>query len=157
MAALRWAMLCDRTIIEAGTNNLSIINVLDEIHLAQAPPEQSAKEKRPLFISHQFTVVQLWSRTDDDKPEKFSVRAQFMSPDRKTYGGVEQLVDLSEHVQSSRVIARAPGFPWRGAGEYSATIQVKTREKWRTVARLPFKVAVVIPPKEIAAIPPPKR
>ena len=144
MAVLRWAMLCERAIVEAETSNLSIICVLDEIRLDRAPPPELAKEERPRFILHSFTVVQLWSRSDEDKPEKFPVRSQLASPDGKVFGGAEQVVDLTNR-QHSRVITRAPGFPWRGPGRYVVTIQSKAGKKWRTVERLHFKVAVLKP------------
>jgi hypothetical protein len=146
MAVLRWAMLCDRAIIEAETNNLSIINVLDEVRLERAPPQQSAKEKRPTFVPHHFTAVQWWTRSNEDKPEKFAVRTQFRTPDDEIFGGMEQVVDLTRHVHI-RVITRSPGFPWRGAGRYEVTIQTQKEtqkgERWRTVERLFFKVSVM--------------
>jgi hypothetical protein len=149
MAVLRWAILCDRTIIEAETNNLSIINVLDEIHLDRAPPEESAKGKHPVLIPHGFTAVQWWTRSDEEEPEKLFVRSRFKTPDGALFGGNEQTVDLTRH-QHIRVVTRAPGFPWRGPGRYEVTIQAKNGQKWRTVERLSFRVAVV-PPRTPAA------
>jgi hypothetical protein len=147
MAKLKWAIICERAIIEKETNNLSLISLIEEVRLTSEPPQTTAQGKT-MLVPHKFVVVQFWMRSDPDKPEIAETRSRLIAPDGKAYGTALQRIDL-ERFNQIRVATNSPGFPWFGHGDYTIEFQVKLeRGKWRTVGREKFRV--VGPPSSAA-------
>lgn len=148
MAKLKWALVCERALVEAGSRALSIISLMEEIKIHGEPPASTQKH-RPL-IPHRFSVVQHWQRSKDDEPEVTQVRSRISSPDGKVFAVASQRVDLTSS-SAARVVTQSLAFPWFGPGDYGIEFQVLTNTgRWRTVGREKFKV-VVVPKQELRA------
>jgi hypothetical protein len=139
MAVLKWIAICDKAIVEAETRVLSLIGMVERINVAAPPPPPSPKGKRPL-IPYRFSVVQFWTRSDAAKGEKVRARLTLLAPDRKQFGRIEQLIDLTQH-KNVRSIGQAPGIPAVGPGQYFVLVHVsKDGRKWRLAGRESFEV-----------------
>lgn len=149
MAKLKWALVCERVLVEAGSRALSIISIAEEIKIHGEPPP-STSEHRPL-IPHRFSVVQHWQRSKEDQPEVAQVRSRISSPDGKVFAVASQRVDLTNS-SAARVVTQSLGFPWFGIGDYGIEFQVLANAgKWRTVGREKFRVLVI--PKQDPRVP----
>jgi hypothetical protein len=135
MARLKWMLVCERTILEETTSVLSIISVIEQIKVTR-PPAEVLSRKKPAMVPYRFTTVQYWTRSDPKKPERFPTRVRLIGPNGKSFGMVEQVVDLSTHA-NARIITQCPGFPLISPGTITSEAQVlkEKTKSWRTVAR----------------------
>lgn len=73
MATLVWAMLCESSLIDIESNNVSLINVLEQFN----PPDL------PAIVQIPTTLVTHWKREtpEDHGPEVFRHRLVFENPE----------------------------------------------------------------------------
>lgn len=139
-----WALLCETTIVDRDTNNVSLINVVDEITVPAPPPQGplgSVIERIEILDLH---LAILWARSNPDVPERGEARITVVAPDGSISVSPEVAVDLS---QSQRM--RAVGhlldspFPNWQEGQYLFKIESKTADlDWQEMFELPLWVKV---------------
>jgi hypothetical protein len=141
MAKLKWVILCEKALLEAGSNALSLISMIEEVKIHGEPPPASGKN-RPM-IPHRLAVVQFWVRSKEDTPETAEIRSRLIAPNGKVFATATQTVDLTT-ANGIRVITNSPGFPWFGVGDYAVELQTQTDGgRWRTAGREKFSVVVI--------------
>jgi len=141
-----WAVLCQTSVIDKETNNLSLFNVIEEITIPAEPPTGPV-EGQPVLqgIAAVVDIVTLWARSNPDVPERGYGRLQFSSPSDQ---GVmiprvlgEYEVDLSRYLRL-RHRTRMAGFPITGQGMYRFVIDSKSEDgDWETMFEVPLRVA----------------
>ena len=139
-------MLCLRSILDSDTNNLSLIDLFEEVTLgmlAKTDVEKALAEDKPILVPLPSEIVTLWIRGTEDQPERARARILLEPPSGKTIASVEYDVDLSKF-NRLRSRSKSPGLPFVGAGKYIFHVQFRseTDENWKDVARLPLVVKV---------------
>lgn len=132
---LAWLVMCQRALLDQ-TNNISLVQVLDEIGIP-APPEGS--DATGTLIPLQCAVVAFWRRSVSDKPESAQTRARILGPDGHEISKLEVGVNLT-NAKSTRWIGQLAGIPYRGPGTYVATMEVEARKRWRRVGGAEFTI-----------------
>ncbi len=134
-----WSVLCLRAIIDQTTNNISLIDVLEQINLEGGPPPAGEVGTIPI----QFEVISSWYRVPKDQPTKGRARFVFLSPDGNTLASREIDVDLSEHARLRTRLASA-ALQFRLAGDHIFRIQLRDEghQEWMDVADLPLQINV---------------
>jgi hypothetical protein len=138
-----WTLPCRVAITDQNTNNVSLVEVLEEI--AVAPLEASPDPARPKFPAV-FDVVSLWARANPDEPATGQGRVRLVSPRGETL--IEQAVEVDlREVRRLRSVGRIMGLPLRGAGTYHFRIDVRPNPDaaWTEVGRVPLEVSVEAP------------
>lgn len=140
-----WSVLCTRSLIDRETNNISLIDVVEQMTINAPPPPEGAEGLAPL----QFELVSLWSRRHDDKPVQGRARIRFFRPSGPVGAVTEISVDLMTF-RRTRARSRISGLPIREAGRHSFEVDVWDEEhkEWRGVARIPIEVAFGPPAAE---------
>jgi hypothetical protein len=64
MADLLWALFCERAIVNSKTNNISLIEIVEQLSVPDLP----------IVIPQPFFIVTLWEKKDKDKEETFYFR-----------------------------------------------------------------------------------
>jgi hypothetical protein len=139
-----WTVICSDVVIDRDTNNVSIINVLEQLNI---PEEAIQDEGLPIGIE----IVSLWIRKNLNKPSKGFSRLSLLAPNNEVIKSVESEIDLTKY---ERLRARGifQGFPFKGDGVYKFLVEYKSHgEKWSKVASIPLKVITVH--KEVQAEP----
>jgi hypothetical protein len=137
MAELIWAVLCDRTYRDERTNNMAL-TVLEQIVLP--PDAPTTIEGDPELLPLENRMVTFWHSTDVNATVSARIiltnpagRGTAMAPDLKVeFGGKHRV----------RAVFVADGFPYSGIGTYWFELQQLEADAWRTVARVPFEVAL---------------
>jgi hypothetical protein len=151
-----WTVPCRVTITDQDTNNVSMIEVLEELVLAPLAARQDLG--RPRFPAI-FDVVTLWAREIPEQPETGLGRVLLLSPQGETL--IEQGVEVDlRQVRRLRSLGRIMGFPMRGAGVYHFRIDSRSNEAaaWQEVGRIPLEVSIEPGPESSGPngdIPPP--
>ncbi|MGA8939909.1 MAG: hypothetical protein WB439_12170, partial [Acidobacteriaceae bacterium] len=141
MATLRWAIACERAIIEEQTGVISLVAILETINLPPPPPGFLEQQQRPV-VPYRFYLVHQWARSDPAIGERVPGRVLLIAPDGQQYGSAEFVVDLTA-TPRARMIGQTIGFPLFGEGSYKCVIETKLRNKWRKVGETEFGVAFI--------------
>jgi hypothetical protein len=144
MAKLDWVILCERAIIEAQSNSVSIVSIVENVGLVSPPPGMTQPGQQ-IGVPFRFYAVQQWSRSKLSAAEETPGRIVLKGPDGKQYGQMDFIVDLTK-TPKARVISLAMGFPFLGAGAYKSIVQMKRGKGWRTMGESEFIVAVTPTP-----------
>ena len=140
---INWAVLCQNSITDSTTNNLSLINIVEELTLSVEPPKTPLGGKEQgQGVSVNIQLVALWVRSRSDEPETGSGRITLILPDSKQVIGPEFEVNLSEF-QRLRNTTSLPVIPVRGEGDYRFMVEQKEGvDQWNTKFVVPLKVKI---------------
>ena len=139
-----WSVLCERSVIDIDSNNISLFNVLEEIAVSTIPPQQNASLLFPLS----FELVTLWARAVPTAPAKGRGRTRVIKPDGELVqpGFPIYDIDLSQY-ERIRVRQRLLGLPISESGTcwFSVDIWDDDHSTWQEAGRVPIKLKVEVP------------
>lgn len=133
MAEHLWTVLAQRLVIDAETNNSSIIDVLEQLAVPADLPVVTGKGSPPVSIPIRWGALTLWRRKDQAVSESFDVRTNVLGPKSQKLLSAETKVELAGKHQRFRVKNRFVGLPFVGFGTYSVVIEAKYGTRWRKV------------------------
>ena len=137
-----WAVLCQSSVIDRATNNVSLFNVVEEIDLVGPLPLPSSGEVIAPFV---FDLVILFARSDVDTPEKGRGRIRVVRLDETRSAPQEFEIDLTKFLRF-RVVAKIPGLPLTGAGIYRFLVDCSVDSSEGSIPfELPIRVTMSIP------------
>lgn len=140
-----WTVLCDKTITDKATNNVSL-DVIEEVRFSLPKPPEDAKG---IVVPYPMEVVSLWYREHSQTPEQGRARLTLLGPDKSPLGEAQIVVDLTKHVRL-RAVTKFPALPapasvLTGGGRFLFVLEAEqSPSQWREVARVPLEVKVEI-------------
>ena len=137
-----WAILSENAIVDRQSNNISLIEVIDELTVPVPPPQVVSQSGEQLQIPFSFCLSILFARTDIGVAEKGRYSVTIIGPDGVKSESRELDVDLMENLRS-RSIGRMGEFPLplTVEGQYSFKIDVKSVDSdWKEAFELPLRV-----------------
>jgi len=139
-----WSVLCERSFLNKETNNLSLIEAVEQINVAL--PVAAAEATKEVAVSLELTS--LWSRADLAVGAFGHARLVVWTASGARRIGSETLIDLREY-RRWRMRSTMTSFPVSGPGLHWMAYELKLsdEETWREVTRLP--VEVVFLPSDI--------
>lgn len=141
-----WSVLCSQSLIDTSSNNISLIGILEEVHLTRKPSSPSGQKERtkgkPAFPIVMEWVT-LWERTQDDSTNVVPVRDIVSAPSGKILVQEEYNIDFGKH-KRMRWRRKFSSLPERGPGRYQFSTQIKDEKTntWESVSNLPLEVFV---------------
>jgi hypothetical protein len=118
------------------TNNVSLINVIEQLNIAQQP-EENCKLVFP------GVLVSFWVRADPSIPTKGNMRLSLRLPD----GNIERVregtiqLDLTEHNRLRSFIGQfSISIPQEGRYTFVVELQMNAEEEWKTMAEIPLDI-----------------
>jgi len=141
-----WSVLCTQSFIDAESNNISLIGILEEIHLTKRPSSPKRQKERtkgkPAFPIVMEWVT-LWERTPGESANLVPVRDIVSAPSGEILVQEEYNVDFGKH-NRMRWRRKFLGLPQGGPGRYQFSRQIKDEETntWKSVSSLPLEVFV---------------
>ena len=139
-----WALLCGNVITDQRTNNVSLIEIIEQITVPAPPPGSVAEVDGQSGTLFNMRIVVLWARSDRDVPEKGQARVRMIAPDGKESQSMEHEVDLIK-LPRVRAIGHIVGFPFplTHEGEHFFRVEKQTADStWKTVFELPVWVQI---------------
>jgi hypothetical protein len=138
-----WTVPCRFSIRDGDTNNVSLIEVFEEVSvpIASAPPPDNQ------FVPAVFDVVTLWARELDEQPEMGFGRMSLMTPSGGMVLDQSFTIDL-QAFNRYRSVVRVQGFSVQDSGRYQIQIERKSKDAnpWEPVASVPLWVTVLRQP-----------
>lgn len=146
-----WSVLCYKGCLDTYTNQVSLLDVIENISLKPEGPIPQGDVRIPMPMS----VVSLWTRSDYDVPETFETRLVLKVPNGSVLATKEIIkADLQSHTRI-RTFARLQAFPYQGPGLYKYIVEYRGMPNvpWQAVATIPVDVRVEAPPPEAPVTP----
>lgn len=144
MAEHIWTLLCKDSIVDADTNTISLINVIEDITVEKRHenPDNKDHEGQPQ-INFDGSLVSLWAREDEEEGEIFSIRTRMISPQKKVINTSDPIeLSLENHIRVRARIA-VPAIPFDLAGG-THNIKIQSRKnkqsRWKNVTSVPIKI-----------------
>ena len=135
-----WTVVCEKSIVDSSSNNISLINVIERIRFGEREELKGDKMVPGAFVG--LEVVSMWCRSDVEKPETGKSRTEFLSPSKDVLVGNEGPIDLMEH-QRLRAIWAFFGVPYAGDGRYMFVVQQEVDGEWQTEAEIPLEISKI--------------
>lgn len=131
-----WSVICQRSVIDKDSLNISLFDVLEQLNLAGTLPEDKNKQ---IIIPIRFELVSLWAREQYDKPVRGMAKLSTSYPSGDIIEGPQINIDLTVHPRTrSRIVFN--GLPFKESGRHVFLIQIRKGDKWKEVARLPIEI-----------------
>lgn len=137
-----WTILCRLSVVSQETNNVSLIEILEEANIPIPPPANLG----PGFVPAVVDVVTLWSRQDDNQPALGSARVLLISPSGIQLNEIVYEVDLREP-RRFRHTSRMIGLPAQDEGRYHFRLAYRLQgtDDWVDAGSLPIWINVMRP------------
>lgn len=148
-----WSMLCEKSIVDSKSNNVSLIGIIEEAqfhgNLNNKQPGKDTENDPSLYLHIEWLT--LWARKEKNTPIETEVKDYIINPSGEITFTKEYHIDLSKNIRlrCRRNISFAP-FKQSGkpgdSGQYLFCVKVKNPEskKWEEVSQLPVDVKIFI-------------
>jgi hypothetical protein len=124
MALHRYSLICRSARPNPDTQNLDLIDVIDEIHVDGVTQATGATSAVGLRLG--LHMVSVWHRDDWDVAEELEMRLVYVGPDKRELGSTGRLpVNLREY-RVVRITANLETLPFRGFGVYRIRIEKRS-------------------------------
>ncbi|MFH0989118.1 MAG: hypothetical protein V1799_03780 [bacterium] len=131
-----WTVLCTNSVIDEGTKNISLIQVVEQLTVIGTPPI----EGQVGIVPFNFDVVSLWERFPIDKPEKKRCKMRQLDPSGEVIKEQIYELDLTAHSRF-RTITKIGGLPIKRGGRHLFNVSYEeTPNKWIDVASIPLMI-----------------
>ncbi len=139
-----WSVLCERSIIDKDSNNISLLNVLEQLTVVPPPSKkESDEEKRYGVMPIKYEIVSLWARERTSDPALGRERIMMIDPIGKRTKLSEIDVDLRSF-ERLRTRQRFAALPIGVDGKHVFSVQLKDErsQDWATVANIPLQIII---------------
>lgn len=140
-----WTVVCERSITDIESNNISLIHVIEQIKFREVPADKVPPGEPTRIGASRFEVVSLWGRGNPNEPETADAKIIFCSPTGQELAQNKMNIDLTEY---KRIRTRWMFFgllPYSGDGEYTFVVQQEVDGEWRTEAEVPLEISKMSP------------
>lgn len=144
-----WSVLCRQSILNADTNNISLIDVVDQANF-RLPQEVIQKvdtgDTKGFIFPVELEVVSLFKKSNKSQEVSFDYRLRFLTPEGEQTGKVEAgRVTIERQLKNMRVRAKMVEFAVdkrAKSGEYTVVVEIKdtSNDIYFEVARIPLEI-----------------
>jgi hypothetical protein len=151
MAEHVWTVLCDKILIDPGSDKVSLIDIIETLtlHVSKSGEvermiaEAKADGDKGILVSAVLYLVSRWTRSEPSNPEDAKFRYVFLNPSGERVHEEGYAVDL-RNSSSQRAVIRFREIPVSALGRHWIIIEKeesprhKKQPRWSAVARLPL-------------------
>lgn len=128
-----WTVLCSKSAIDIESNNVSILDVIEQISIPGEPKPDGV-------LPMSFEIISLWIRSEPAKPEQGIERIIFVTPSHKSSIVTEIPIELLE-AERQRNRVKFSGLPISEEGRHYFNIEYKLDEQeWIKTASIPLTI-----------------
>lgn len=136
-----WSVACQKTLVDANTNILSLLEVLEKIDI-NIKNASKIKDKNSLTVPIHFEVTSFWRKIETNKAVQGEAKIVIYSPQNAEIANASVKFTISAKAKSSRTIVKINGMRLTGPGEYKIEVQEKVGQEHIVVAEIPFDVTI---------------
>lgn len=134
-----WTVVCEKSIVDRDTNNISL-DVIEQLNFRVPPIPEDAEG---VVIPFKLEVVSLWFRGREDPGTIERARIRTIAPNGEDVGVIDVDVDLKTFVRSrTRCVLASIPVPKGESGIFRFVVETESGKKWSRVADVPVEVFV---------------
>jgi hypothetical protein len=142
-----WTVLCSSVITSRETNNVSLIEVTEELKVdVGMGGDKKIADQSVVSLAVNLILVSLWSRMEDNKPIVGTAKDILLTPSGKTLGEHEFKINLSDHMRmrTMRNLIHLP-IPLKESGKYRFRTELLDEENktWKAVSNIPLIINII--------------
>jgi hypothetical protein len=129
-----WSVLCETSLIDQDSKLISLINVLEQLTIPEAPiPDKEL----PIIVN----LVSTWVRSDLNVPSQGQSQINFVSPSGNVLQALANDVDLTKY-ERLRAKGQFRGLKLPEPGQYHFDVEFREDDQhgWMKVASVPLKI-----------------
>ena len=136
-----WSVLCKKTIIDTDTNNISLIDVFEQL---QAKVNLPQNKNIKLSIPLEYEVVNFWYKENTDKKEEVDVEITLIDPNNKSLKSFINTITIPDNKKRVRTRLKITGLPITISGIYRFIVKIKEKntKNYKQVAGLPIEIKI---------------
>ncbi|PJB87554.1 hypothetical protein CO083_06385 [Candidatus Roizmanbacteria bacterium CG_4_9_14_0_8_um_filter_34_12] len=136
-----WSILCRKTIIDSATNNISLIDVFEQLQAKVSLPQN---KNIKLSIPFEYEVVNFWHKENTTNKVEIDIEITLMDPNNKTLKTFTNIVTIPDNMKRMRTILKIIGIPITTSGIYRFIVKYKEKDtnSYKQVAELPIEIKI---------------
>jgi|SRR3989344_7063953 len=136
-----WSLLCNKSLIDTDTNNISIIDVFERVDV-NAKIALKNKQTLRVNIPVHFELVSFWFREKNNQVIKADVKVDFLNPTKEKIKTFSYKIEIPNNLKRLRSRLKINGLTLYTSGDYFFKIKVKEegQKNYRIVAEIPLEV-----------------
>jgi hypothetical protein len=144
-----WSVLCNRSVIDSETNNLSLFDVFEDLNVSVKPnsPSEISGEtiNKNISIPIKYEVVSMWLKDKDIKVATGTMQIELIDPIGKSLKSFSHNLEIKEIHNRIRSRIKVTGIELTVSGTYIFNIKLKEgdKENFRTVVEVPLAVKII--------------
>ena len=132
-----WSVLCQKSITDRDTNNISL-DVLEQLTVKWP---KLPKDSKGILLPAPIEIISFWYRDPTNSAETGQGRMQVFSPSREMVGEAVFKIDLDKSRRvRTRVRMEGLPIPNEEQGYYKFNIELKIDGEWEEVATVPLEI-----------------
>jgi hypothetical protein len=137
-----WSILCQKVMIDEKTNNLNLLNCLEEIRLnLDKTKTEEIKKNVVTFIKIDFQLVTYWLLDGTKKAVSSKLKIEVIDPNNKPLNMSENNIEIPAGNLKFRNILSFNSLPFSVSGRYTLKVsQLKGKDTYETVSELPIDI-----------------
>lgn len=141
-----WSVLCSKSILDKDTNNLSLINLIEQIGFDVQLTEGSSWDESvgEVFQLEMVLVSRFRKLVADTEVVSFDTKIDFVSPEGKIIASYEQPVEMGQGMDNIRARYGIGGLRITKEGMYQFVVNTKEQgaEKYKKLYSVPLKIGL---------------
>lgn len=141
-----WSILAQKSIIEAETNSISIIDAMEQLTVgaAQINTDKPATNTN-ISVPIAYEIISFLTKDNKDKEVNPMIMIQLINPKDKILKTFERQIKWEAGKDRMRARARIMGLPIDISGIYFFKVGIKEEgeKEYKTVANLPLDINIV--------------
>ncbi len=141
-----FSVLCESSIIDKDTNNITINNVLEQIKIAVSLDDRQLSQKDfPINTPIKYEFISLWKNNKPNPKQTFDIELVVLDPNDKIIQTIPQKFKFEIGITRHRSIFKISGFVATINGTYTFLIRIKTETEniFQKVAKVPLEVEII--------------
>jgi hypothetical protein len=136
-----WSVLCRKSIIDNETNNISLIDVLEQIQVNTVTQQKTLK---PVRVPLEYEIVSLWSKDKSPKKASADIQVSLINSDGQIIKEFSHQLEIPLKTKRMRSRTRIAGIELSKSGKYQFAVKVKQQgqKNFKTIALLPIDVTI---------------
>ncbi len=141
-----WSVLCETALIDSETNNLSLLNVVEQLNISSIPQIAPIPTKGIVgipVISTKLELVSFFQRKNTEKEElEIDATLILLDPSNKVIKEGQFKIQFPKGMKRLRFRTKINGLPITIPGEYRFNLSIKEMDEVTEICSLPMDVKI---------------
>ena len=137
-----WSVLCSSSSIDAEKNNITLINVLEQITLHPNEETKSIPKGAKKIINISFELVSFWKKNDTEEEVNIEGEAIFLDPHGERMGSLKFPIKIKNPTRRLRSRLQFKNLQVVESGDYTWQIKVRDGDTDYVATEIPLEIKV---------------